>query len=92
MHYYANEVVGENMLPVVIGCLGQLEGLEQKERGLGQAFWGDSFLGNCWEAKEPAGWRLQMAGDAWGGNMWLEWLLQVRQGEVVRSEWSQSRK
>jgi len=49
------ENIGENKLPVVTGCLGQLEGMEKKERGLGGPFGGDSFLGNCWEAKEPAG-------------------------------------
>ena len=46
------ENIGENKLPVVTGCLDQLEGLEKKESGgdtligmvsAGQARWGCSF-------------------------------------------------
>jgi len=37
----------------------------KKRAWLGRAFWGEAFLGGCWEAKVPVGW----------GCMWLEWLL-----------------
>ena len=42
------------------------EGWREERAWLGRAFWGGALLGGCWEAKEPAGWRLQMAADAWG--------------------------
>ena len=80
-------------------CVMGREGWREERAWLGGGLWGEVLLGACWEAKEPAGWRLQMAADAWRwdeggawpGCMWLEWLLQARQGEVARSEWSQSR-
>ena len=54
-------------------CVMGREGWREERAWLGRAFWGEALLGGCWEAKEPAGWRLQMAADAWGweeGGAW----------------------
>ena len=54
-------------------CVMGREGWREERAWLGRAFWGEALLGGCWEAKDPAGWRLQMAADAWGweeGGAW----------------------
>ena len=45
------------------GAYGSIGG--KKGRGLWGPFGVGLFLGSCWEAQEPAGWKLQMGADAW---------------------------
>ena len=70
------------------------EGWREERAWLGRAFWREALLGAAGKQRSPQGegcrWLLMPGGGRrevrgrWC--MWLEWLLQARQGEVARSE------
>ena len=67
-------------------CVMGREGWREERAWLGRAFWGEqrSPQGEgCRWLLMPGGGRREVRGR---GRMWLEWLLQARQGEVACSE------